>query len=337
MSSTTSSSFGMPVSRRAARLSAASRGTGGALIALAALAGGTAPAHATGDHHPGKADAVVLRAGLDVSLLDKTVRVPVNAALNDVHAPRSAAKTALSVRVGGAEQGRPVEILRADAATARATADDRAARGYANLLHAKVHVPGLPLLSLIEVQQVTSEAVCRVGQRPTATANLLGSVSVLGKKVTLRTGGTTDVDVPGVGRVRLDLSKTVTTSRTGAATALELAVDVNPLKLNVAEVHGRVTLVRAGCETPSGGGKPAKDAPAPAKETPGKPPKDASRTNASGTGVKAQTVAEKRDLAETGGSSATPWIAGAAGLLVVGGGGALVAARRRTAAARGRD
>ncbi|WP_223772243.1 SCO1860 family LAETG-anchored protein [Streptomyces huiliensis] len=317
----------MPVSRRRGLPSAAF------LATLTAVAAGTTPAHAapaTGDHRTGKADAVVLRAGLDVSLLDKTVRVPVNASLNDVHAPGNAARTALTVRAGGAEQGRPVELLRADAATARATADERAATGRAELLHAKVHVPGLPLLSLIEVRQVTAEAVCRAGQRPTATSNLLGSVTVLGKKVTLTTGGTTNVDVPGVGRVRLDLSKTATTSRTGAATALELAVDVNPLKLNVAEVHGRVTLVRAGCESPAGPGKPAKEPPAPAKQTPGKP-----ATHAPGPEVKPQTVADKRDLAETGGSSATPWIAGAAGLLVLGGGGALITARRR-AGARGR-
>ncbi|UBI39536.1 MULTISPECIES: SCO1860 family LAETG-anchored protein [Streptomyces] len=320
----------MPVSRSARRAVAPSAA---ALAAFSAVAAGAVPAHAapaTGDHRTGTADAVVLRAGLDVSLLDKTVRVPVNASLDDVHAPGNAARTALSVRVGGAEQGRPVELLRADAATARATADERAATGRAELLHAKVHVPGLPLLSLVDVRQVTSEAVCRAGQRPTATSNLLGPVTVLGKKVTLSTGGTTNVDVPGVGRVRLDLSKTATTSRTGAATALELAVDVNPLKLGVAEVHGRVTLVRAGCETPAGAGKPAKEPPAPAKQSPGK-----EATHTSGTDVKPQTVADKHDLAETGGSSATPWIAGAAGLLVVGGGGALLTARRR-AAARGR-
>ncbi|MGK5641830.1 SCO1860 family LAETG-anchored protein [Streptomyces sp. URMC 126] len=329
MSSTTSPSFGMPVSRRTGALSATAVATVTALTALSGATVGAAPAHATGGHRTGRADAVVLRAGLDVSLLDKTVRVPVNASLDDVHAPGNAARTALSVRVGGAERGRPVELLRADAATARATADDRTATGRAELVHAKVHVPGLPLLSLIEVRQVTSEAVCRAGRRPTATANLLGPVTVLGKKVTLRTGGTTDVDVPGVGRVRLDLSKTVTTSRTGTAAALELAVDVNPLKLNVAEVHGRVTLVKAGCQAPAGPGEPAAEPPAPAKRSPGPKPTHADPAH---TDVKPQTVADKRDLAETGGSSATPWIAGAAGLLVVGGGGAVIAARRRTAA-----
>ena len=81
---------------------------------------------------------------------------------------------------------------------------------------------------------------------------MLGPVTVLGKRVTLTAGGPTRVDVPGVGEVTLDLSKTRTTSRTAAATALRLKVSVNPLKLNVAEVKGEVTLAEATCETPKG-------------------------------------------------------------------------------------
>ncbi|CAM5723232.1 hypothetical protein SCANM63S_07588 [Streptomyces canarius] len=56
--------------------------------------------------------------------------------------------------------------------------------------------------------------------------------------------------MPGVGEVRLDLSRRSTTTRTAAATALELTVSVNPLKLNVADVEGTVTLARATCESP---------------------------------------------------------------------------------------
>ncbi|KJY43360.1 hypothetical protein VR41_03595 [Streptomyces sp. NRRL B-1568] len=290
-----------------------------ATVTATALALAAAPAHATDD---GTADATVLRTGLDVSLLGGTARVPVNATLNDVHAPADADKTALTVTLDGVEAGRPVSILSAETATARATADHRAAKGYANLVHAKVHVPGLPLLSLIEVRQVTSEAVCEAGKKPTASSNVLGSVSVLGKKVTVTAAGTTKVSVPGVGDVRLDLSRTATTSSTAAATALDLGVDVDPLKLGVAHVRGRVTLVRAGCRTPAGPGR------------------DTSGTAAPGTGtdVKQQAAAHpdarpgKTDLAETGGSSATPYLAGAAGLLVVAGGGAVVAARRRKSA-----
>ncbi|MFI9718922.1 SCO1860 family LAETG-anchored protein [Streptomyces sp. NPDC052396] len=305
MFSTNNASFGMPVRTLAA------------LGAAGALAVGVTPAYATGDH--GRAGAVVLRTGLDVSLLGRAVHVPLNASLNEVTAPADAEKKALSVTLDGAQQGRAIEVLRAEVATARATADAHTARGYANLVHAKVHLPGLPLLSLVEVDQVTSEAVCRAGHRPSATSNLLGSVTALGKKVTLTTGGTTKVGVPGVGEVRLDLSRTSVTSRTAAATALQLAVSVNPLKLGVAEVHGTVTLARATCQSPE----------APAAKT--------ASSDTKGTDLKPQTAADKplnhQHLAQTGGSSATPYIAAAAGLLVVGGGGALLVSRRRRDAA----
>ncbi|GGR49050.1 hypothetical protein FHS38_000930 [Streptomyces netropsis] len=334
MSSTTSSSFGMPARRLAA---AAATVTATALAAGPALLG-AAPAYASSavGHHTaltrtitgdGTADAAVLRTALDVALLDRSVHVPLTASLNEVRAPGNAAKTALGVTLAGVEQGRAVTILRAEAASARATADGRAAQGYANLLHARVHVPGLPLLSLVEVQQVTSKAVCETGKKPVATSNLLGGVTVLGKKVTVSTAGTTKVAVPGVGEVRLDLSRTVTTSRTAAATALDLKVSVNPLKLNVAEVEGQVTLARAGCRTPKG---PVD------RSTPSGP---AATPDHGGTDTKTQTGAGAKpvtadNLAETGGSSATPYVAGAAGLLVVAGGGTLIATRRRAAARR---
>ncbi len=317
MFSTTSSSFGMPA-RRFTALAAALAATGTAT----ALALGATPAYATDN---GTADATVLRTGLDLSLLGRAAHIPVNAGLNDVHAPADASKTALSVTLDGIEGGKPVNLLRADTATARATADRTAAKGYADVVNATVHLPGLPLRSLIAVKQVTAEAVCETGKKPTARANVLGSVTVLGKKATLSSAGTTKVTVPGVGEVRLDLSKTATTSRTAAATALELDVSVDPLALGVAKVVGRVTLVRASCETPADPGRH--------EGAPG-------ATGASATpaaDAKPQTVARKSaesagaDLAETGGSSATPYLAGAAGLLVVGGGGALVAARRRSA------
>lgn len=206
-----------------------------------------APAHATGATTTtggGKASAVVLRTALDVSLLSKTVDVPLKTSLNEVHAPASAEETALRVRLDGVNHGRPFSVLRADVATANATVDRHRAEGYSNLAKARVHLPGLPLLSLIEVEKVTSKAVCEVGREPVAESNVLGHVSVLGKRVTLTSGGTTRVHVPGVGEVRLDLSKTRTTSRTAAATALRLEVSVNPLKLNVADVKGRSRLPR---------------------------------------------------------------------------------------------
>ena len=75
-------------------------------------------------------------------------------------------------------------------------------------------------------------------------------MTVLGKKVSISTGGATHVKVPGAGEVRLDLSQRETTSRTAAATALELTVSVNPLHLDVAEVTGTLTLAESTCETP---------------------------------------------------------------------------------------
>ncbi|MFH9238175.1 SCO1860 family LAETG-anchored protein [Streptomyces anulatus] len=310
------------------------------LAALAVAAGPVAllaavPAHAapatptTGGE--GRASAVVLRTGLDVSLLNKSVQVPLKVTLNEVQAPASAEKTALSVNVDGVEGGAPVSVLRADVATANATVDEHRAEGYTNLAKARIHVPGLPVLSLIEVEKVTSKAVCEVGRKPVAESNVLGHVAVLGKKVTLSAGGPTRVAVPGVGEVSLDLSKTVTTERTAAATALQLKVSVNPLNLNVAEVEGEVTLAEATCETPKGPKTPEKP------KTPEEPktPEDPGTTDGGSTGgdVKTQTGSDtgptEANLAETGGSSTTPYIAGGAALLLAVGAGATVLARRR--------
>lgn len=223
-------------------------------VALLVAAPAQAASAATTTTGGGKASAVVLRTALDVSLLNKTVDVPLKATLNEVQAPAGAKKTALSVRLDGVEGGRPVSVLAADVATANATADKHRAEGYSNVAKARVHVPGLPLLSLIEVEKVTSRAVCEVGRKPVAESNVLGHVSVLGKRIDLTAGGTTRVAVPAVGEVTLDLSKTHTTSRTAAATALQLKVSVNPLKLNVADVQGEITLAEATCETPKATG-----------------------------------------------------------------------------------
>ncbi|ORT57534.1 SCO1860 family LAETG-anchored protein [Streptomyces sp. CB03238] len=306
--------------RLPARLPAARRRALSTAAAAVALAAGPAllaapMAHATGGGE-GRASAVVLRTDLDVSLLDKTVHVPLKATLNEVQAPASARKTALTVTLDGVEQGRPVSVLTADVATAKATADARRAEGHTNLAHATLHVPGLPLLSLIEVEKVTSRAVCEAGEQPVAEANLLGRVTVLGKRVTLTAGGPTKVDVPGVGEVTLDLSTTRTTSRTAAATALALTVSVNPLKANVADVTGTVTLAEATCESPTAPPKPAE-----------------ART----VGVQPQSAGEPQqaNLAETGGSSLTPYLAGGSLALLTAGSAALTLTRRARAA-RGR-
>ncbi|MFF1295436.1 MULTISPECIES: SCO1860 family LAETG-anchored protein [unclassified Streptomyces] len=290
--------FRMPARRLATVATATALAAGPAVLA------GAGSAHATGDE--GRASAVVLRTGLDVSLLNKTVNVPLAVSLNEVRAPQSAEKTALSARLDGVDGGKAFSVLDAQVASAKADVTDTRAEASTTLAHAKLHVPGLPLLSLIELGTVTSKATCEAGRTPTATSNLLGSVTVLGKKVTLTAGGPTEVEVPGVGEVRLDLSRTATTTGTAAATALELTVSINPLKLNVAEVEGTLTLAKATCEAPA--------APAPATT----PAKD----------VKPQGAPAEAGLAETGGSSTTPYIVGGALALLVAGGGAFALARR---------
>ncbi|MFG2499713.1 SCO1860 family LAETG-anchored protein [Streptomyces sp. NPDC048441] len=303
-----SNTFRLPARRIGVIATATVLAAGPAALATAGSASATG-----GDtgNDKGRASAVVLRTGLDVSLLNKTLNVPLKVSLNEVQAPASAEKTALTAELNGVDGGQPFSVLRADVATAKATVEHGKAEGYSNIARAKLHVPGLPLLSLIEVEQVTSKAVCAAGKRPVAEANLLGGVTVLGKKVTLSAGGPTQVTVPGVGEVRLDLSKTHTTSRTAAASALELKVSVNPLKLNVAEVEGTLTLAGASCESPvaAGAAKPQGGVP----EKPVAP--------------KAAKPAEA-NLAETGGSSMTPYIAGGAVVLLAAGGGAVVMARR---------
>ncbi|MYT28019.1 hypothetical protein GTY73_04020 [Streptomyces sp. SID8354] len=302
--------------------------TAGPAVALAAAPAAYATGNDTRGH--GTSGAVVLRTALDVGLLDKTLNIPVRAVLNDVQAPASAEKTALTVRLDGIDGGRPVDLLRADVATARATADGRTAEGYANLVRAKVQLPGLPALPLAQVQQVTARAVCTAGQRPRAESQVLGDIVVLGKRVALRAGGTTEVKVPGVGDVRLDLSQKSTTSASAAATALRLRVSVDPLKLNVAEVHGDVTLARATCTTPHG--TPAE---------PSSPPSGGPHAPGTGSGTQVHSGGARpvdgQNLAETGGSAATPYLVGGAALLVAGGAGALGYVRhRRNAAATGR-
>ncbi|MFG2992602.1 SCO1860 family LAETG-anchored protein [Streptomyces sp. NPDC048257] len=293
------------------------------LLATGAVALLTAPAaFATGGGGAGgegKAGAVVLRAGLDVGLLNKTVHVPLKTTLNEVSAPATAQKTALTVTLDGVEGNKPVSVLRADVATSKASADKTRAEAEVNLAKASVHVPGLPLLSLIEVENVTSKAVCEAGKKPVAGANVVGKVTALGKKVTLTAGGPTKIEVPGVGEVLLELSGTQTTSTTAAAAALRLKVAVNPLKLNVAQVDGEIVLAEAHCESPAGA--------APASTPPTNPDVKPQTATGTGSGVASGTTANA-NLAETGGGSLTPYVAGGALTLLALGGGALLLTRR---------
>ncbi|BDH04443.1 SCO1860 family LAETG-anchored protein [Streptomyces seoulensis] len=313
-----SDNFRMPARRSAAAATAAA-------LAAAPLLLGASPAHATGGH--GHASAAVLRAGLDVSLLHHTADVPLTLSLNEVRAPGSADRTALSARLDGVNGGRPFSVLRADVASARATATDERAEGSVRLTDARLHVPGLPLLSLIEVGTVTARATCAAGAEPEAEANVLGAVTVFGKRTTLTAGGPTEVRVPGVGEVRLDLAEHRTTSGTAAATALRLKVSVNPLRLNVAEVTGTVTLAEASCETPAGEEAAPGEAPEPAAPAAPAAPEQEESGEAPAPQVEPQGT--HSNLAETGGSSFTPYIAGGALALLLLGGGAVTVARRR--------
>ncbi|MFB7290331.1 SCO1860 family LAETG-anchored protein [Actinacidiphila glaucinigra] len=355
----------MPARRPAAAL--------GAAVALAAGAlalGPATPAAATGGTHgsSGKAGAVVLRTGLDVSLLRKSVDVPLNLTLNEVHAPASADETALTATLDGVDRGRPFSVLRAEVATARATADRHKAEGYAKLVKARVNLPGLPLLGLVKADLISARATCVAGRKPVADVEMPGHVVVLGKRVAVSAGGTTLVKVPGVGEVRLDLAKKTVTSRSAAATALELSVEVNPLKLGVAEVSGTVTLAGATCETPrrgghggggghhggggngggdnggdggeeSGGGEEPQtggesEQPSQSAEpTPSAGPSESARADQSPQAAPAATG----DLAETGSSSMTPYLAGGSVLLFAAGFLVIRKTRRKPAAESARD
>ncbi len=332
-----SSVLSLPARRSAAAI--------GASVALTASALALAPvAQATtgsggGGSGSGHSTASVLNTGLDVSLLNKAVDLPLNVTLNDVHAPADANRTALSAHLDGVDDGRPFSVLDADVATAKATSENRGAEGYVNLLNARVHLPGLPDTPLIRVHQVTSKATCDAGRKPTAYSNLLGDVEVLGKGVRLTAGGSTKVEVPGVGEVRLDLSKTATTSSSSAATALNLQVSVNPAALNVAQVTGDVTLARATCQAPNGGdtggrGSGGADDGGSSKGATNAGTDSAASPNGgstAGSGARTDSAAAKRNLAETGADSNTPYLAAGAVALVAAGGAVMYVTRRRKA------
>ncbi|MET9154277.1 SCO1860 family LAETG-anchored protein [Streptomyces griseoflavus] len=292
----------MPARRWAVAAAAAALTAGPAALA------GAGSAHATGES--GSASAAVLRTGLDVALLNKTVHAPLAVSLNEVRAPGDARRTALTASLDGVDGGKPFSVLRAEVADAKATVNGERAEASTTLAKARLHVPGLPLLSVVELEAVSSKAVCEAGRNPHASVTLPASVTVLGKRVALTAGGPTHVEVPGVGEVRLDLSKTDTTSTTAAATALRLEVSVDPLELNVAEVEGTLTLAESRCETPAA--QPA---------APGAPA-------APEAAVQPQGARAEAGLAETGGDPVTPYVAAGAVALLAAGGGAVALSRR---------
>ncbi|MFJ4058127.1 SCO1860 family LAETG-anchored protein [Streptomyces albogriseolus] len=291
-----------------------------AAVACALTAGpvalaGAGLAHATEGH--GSASASVLRTDLNVSLLNKSVQVPLTVSLNEVEAPQTARKTALTATLDGVDRGKPFSVLRAEVADAVATVEGERAEASTTLADVRLHLPGLPLLSVVELDAVGSKAVCEAGETPHASVTLPAAVTVLGKRISLSAGGPTNVEVPGVGSVRLDLSTTGTTSSTAAATALTLEVSVNPAKLNVAEVEGRLTLATSQCETPAAAEEEPSEAAAPEAPEKAEPAVEPQGARAA-----------QADLAETGGDSATPYVAAGAVALLAAGGGAVLLSRR---------
>lgn len=294
----------------------------GAFVAAPAVLGTPASAR-TGDVKEGSASAVVLRTSLDVSRLDGLTPLPLHTSLNEVHAPATAEKKLLDINLDGVENGQPVKLLRADVAKARAEVTHDAAEATTHLVKARVHAPGVPQLPLVEVEEVTSTAVCKAGEKPVATSAIPGPITVLGKRIPLAVKATRTVDVPGVGTVRLALSHTETTSRTAAATALRLHVSIDPLKLNVARVEGTVTLAEAKCTSAAGKPSAAAGPPAATKSSPAAEPAH------SGTRPQSAGRHDEGNLAETGSTPLTPYLAGTAAVLIAAGGGGVALARSR--------
>ncbi|WP_377268854.1 SCO1860 family LAETG-anchored protein [Peterkaempfera sp. SMS 1(5)a] len=290
---------------------------------LPAAAHATAPAHATGS---GRAAATAAEVRLDVGLLNRTVDVPVDVSLNKVSAPGQGGGTMLTARVDGVAQGAPITLVKAQLGTTRATVDRKGARASVRLVGADVHVPGLPLTALLGLEAVTAEVDCPVDGRPTADVDVLGTLRVLGRRVTLTAAGPTRIAVPGVGVVSAELSRRAVTSTSAAATALELDVTVDPLKLNVAKVSGRVTVASVSCSKPG-----AVDTSTTTTAPSSQPPASASAAPSASASASAAPNAPQTagaGLAETGGS-VSPLLLGGAAVLVVAGAAALLVVRRR--------
>ncbi|MFD0328552.1 SCO1860 family LAETG-anchored protein [Streptacidiphilus monticola] len=222
-------------------------------FASAALLGMAQPAFATngGGAPVGTASATTAEVGLDVKLLN-AVDVPVEATLNRIDSPVSKGGSLLTVNVDGLHHGSPLSLLRADAGRTWATSDSHGSHAGVELVKADAHLPSLLLASLLQADLVKATADCPAGGRPTAAAEVAGHVKVLGIGVQLKVGGPTVVDVPLVGKVSLELSRTTVTDDSAAAAALRLSVEVNPLNIDVAKITGEVTLAQASCTKPAG-------------------------------------------------------------------------------------
>ncbi|MFF2039781.1 SCO1860 family LAETG-anchored protein [Kitasatospora sp. NPDC058170] len=327
-----------------------------AVVASALLA--VPPAYATGPAgspsapaSPGKARAVTAELDLDVSLLNRTVDVPVKVSLNRVETPAQRDGAVLTAAVDGVDQQGPVTLVKADVGRSVTRSDDKGTAASVRLVNADVHAPGLPATTLLGLEALSSEVTCPVDGPPTADVVAPAKLTVLGKPVTLSLYGPTKVDVPLIGSVSVEFSKKTTTSATAAASALEVQVEVNPLNLNVARVSGRITVASVSCEKPTGPSAPttapsssAPTVPAPTVPAPTgavQPVADATAPAGrravpqAATGSPVGSPAAGGSLAATGSSGSTgPLAAGAVALLAAGGCALLATRRRRAAHAR---
>jgi LPXTG-motif cell wall-anchored protein len=296
--------------RRSALLGAATVMVGGAMF--------TAPAHAApvdeNSQSTGKATATAARADLDVSVAN-AAKVPVRASLNAVQAPQDAEKKLLTAEVNGANKGQPIRLVQADVARSRAKAGTERSVGNVKLVGLKAFAPGLPGTPLVSADLLTASAACAAGEKPVANADL-ENVTVLGKPVKINGVGSQQIKLPALGSVDVNVEQETTKTASGAATALKLSYELNPAKLNVVKAAGEIVLSEATCETPKGDGGNGGGGNEPGPQTGG------------GDG------GSDDGLAETGGNSATPIIAGV-GALLVAGGGAMYLIRRRSARSNG--
>jgi hypothetical protein len=267
----------------------------------------------------GTASATTASLGLDVRLLNSTVDIPISSTLNAVRAPGTSDDTLLTTMVQGSGGG-TLTLLQAKIAHSTASADAQGSHALVDLVGAQVDVPGLLDAGLLGLDEVHAQADCPAGGRPSAQVDVLGELTVLGKTVTLSSTGPSQVAVPGVGSVTLWESKKTVTSSTAAATALDLQVSVNPLKLNIAQVTGTVELAAVSCTAPVAPITSASVAPVVSK-APG--------STASSAADPADPVNGTTTLAETGGGGDAAAVTAAAVLLVGAGAGSLALARRR--------
>ncbi|GLW69406.1 LPXTG cell wall anchor domain-containing protein [Kitasatospora phosalacinea] len=277
---------------------------------------------------PGRASAVTAELSLDVTLLN-AVNVPVDVSLNRVESPAQRDGAVLTAKVDGVDGGRPVTLVKAEVGRSVTKVDDRLASASVKLVDADVHVPGLPLTTLLGLEAMSAQASCPVDGQPTADVTAPAKLTVLGRSVTVGLNSPTHVDVPAIGSVDVEFAKKTVTSSTAAASALEVRITLNPLNLNVAKVDGTVRVASVSCEKPVAAVVPAAAVSSPPASSPASPAPATAQN-------RAVPKADGEELAYTGSSGTTALAAGGGTLLVAGGAAVWMTRRRRAAHARHR-